>query len=1273
MQIASCFNPSWIFFPKRALAWVCLLMGLFPLVLLFGCAAGSPSFSAQQGIHLQGSVHGGHQPISGSLIQLYAVGTTGNGSAATPLISKDVRTDSSGNFDITGLYTCPSSDSIVYLVAQGGNPGLAAGTNNSSIALLAALGPCGALASSTSISINEVTTVASLWPLAPYAKTSARIGFASESDYQAVGDYIDSLANISAGTAPGPMLTPPDIAPTTKLYTLAGIFSACVNSSGGDAGDGTPCGRLFSDATIGSNAPPSDTVAAAIAIAQHPSQNVADIYYLLPPSSTFQPTLASSPSDWTLPIISTPAAPLLSPASGSYASGQQANIEESTPGASIYYTTDGSVPTGSSLLYSGPFPLTRSQTVNAVAIIDGLSSAGASNTYTINAQVSVSLMPASVTLAPSQTQMFIASVANSSNTAVTWSLNPAVGSISNRGVYTAPAAIATAQTVTVTATSAADSTKAAIAAIALTPAVSVSLTPTTATLGPSQTEAFLASVANSSNTAVTWSLSPAVGSISGSGVYTAPAAIATAQTVTVKATSVADPTKTAIAAIALTPAVSVSLTPATATLGSSQTEAFLASVANSSNTSVTWSLSPAVGSISGSGVYTAPAAIATAQTVTVTATSAADSTKRASSRVTLASIPAPTFFPAPGAYTSTTSVTLSDGDSSAMIYYTTDGSTPSASSIRYTEAIPLSISATVRAIAINGTLNSAVTSGYYTISAPLAVVVTLTPTNAIIPVGLNQQFAAFVAGTQTTAVTWTVSGTGCSGTACGTISSSGLYTAPAVVPSSSAVTITATNLSNAAQSASATVVIVSAVGKTYYLAPAAQGGRDSNSGLTASLPWLTPNHAGLNCGDVIQAAASTAYVSSNFVVNTAPTCAAANNVVWIKCVTFDACKISITSGSGMMFGASYWGVQGWEVDGTSTSGPCFLIYPFTSTTIHHLLFADNVANGCGGAGFSVNPSTQSSPTNYGTDYISLVGNIIYNSAGTTAYCATGIEVYEPVAYDSLPGTHIYIAGNFSDSNVEPSVCNGGGPTDGEGVELDTFDGSQTGTPIYSQQAVIDNNIFLDNGGPGIETANNSAGTGPFSHMYIRHNTVWGNNSDPNESTYGVLVGEIVIGSSFTTEVFDNIAVTNAIDGAASNPIYSYWVTNGNGTDHVYHEFGYAVGGTVDGISSSLGFSYGPDNLFGTNPSFANPVIPGAPNCSGYSSVPACMATVIADFTPTNAVALGYGYQIPSSTPVYDPLYPQWLCSVTNLPAGLVTPGCATASESGSSTTGTSTR
>lgn len=367
---------------KRAYHSVSLLMGMLAFAVLLGCGA-NVSLPLSNVVHIGGTVRGGQETISGSLIQVYAAGTTGNGSAATPLISKEVRTDSSGNFDLTGLYTCPSSDSIVYIVAQGGNPGLAPGTNNSSIALLAALGPCGTLTSATPISINEVTTIASLWPLASYAKSLARIGFASESSYAGVGIYINSLANIPVGVAPGPMLTPPDIAPTAKLNTLAGIFSACVDSSGGDAGDGTACGRLFSEATVGSTAPPSDTVAASLAIAQNPSQNVDEIYSLSSSSSPFQPTLASPPSDWTLPILSPPDAPVLSPASGSYASGQQVNIAEMTAGAAIHYTTDGSEPTSSSALYSGPFTLTHSQTVNAVALLDGLSSPVAGGTYVI--------------------------------------------------------------------------------------------------------------------------------------------------------------------------------------------------------------------------------------------------------------------------------------------------------------------------------------------------------------------------------------------------------------------------------------------------------------------------------------------------------------------------------------------------------------------------------------------------------------------------------------------------------------------------------------------------------------------------------------------------------------------------------------------------------------------------------------------------------------------------------------------------------------------------
>jgi len=77
---------------------------------------------------------------------------------------------------------------------------------------------------------------------------------------------------------------------------------------------------------------------------------------------------------------------------------------------------------------------------------------------------------------------------------------------------------------------------------------------------------------------------------------------------------------------------------------------------------------------------------------------------------------------------------------------------------------------------------------------------------------------------------------------------------------------------------------------------------------------------------------------------------------------------------------------------------------------------------------------------------------------------------------------------------------------------------------------------------------------------------------------------------------------------------------------------------------------------------ASPAIPGAPNCSTYASVPACMASVVVNLAPTAAGTSFYGYQAPSATSVYDPLFPQWLCSVTNLPANLVTMGCVVGDE-----------
>jgi hypothetical protein len=84
------------------------------------------------------------------------------------------------------------------------------------------------------------------------------------------------------------------------------------------------------------------------------------------------------------------ATPVITPASESFSPSVQVTITDSASGASIYYTTDGSLPTTGSTQYSGPFTLTTTSTVNAFAIGTGLSqSAVASATYSLTTQAAM--------------------------------------------------------------------------------------------------------------------------------------------------------------------------------------------------------------------------------------------------------------------------------------------------------------------------------------------------------------------------------------------------------------------------------------------------------------------------------------------------------------------------------------------------------------------------------------------------------------------------------------------------------------------------------------------------------------------------------------------------------------------------------------------------------------------------------------------------------------------------------------------------------------------
>lgn len=261
--------------------------------------------------------------------------------------------------------------------------------------------------------------------------------------------------------------------------------------------------------------------------------------------------------------------------------------------------------------------------------------------------VSVSVTPATQTLEASKTIQFKAKVSGGANQEVNWSMIPSnLGNISATGLYTAPASISAQQTVTIKATSKANQAKFGTAAVTLKPsttppvAVSVAVSPSNATLEPSQKQKFAANIRGSSNRSVKWSRNPEIGTISQSGEYTAPDSISAEQQVTVTATSETDASKSGIATVTLQPpapaVVSVTVSPSDVALLPKGTAKFDAKVGGGPNKNVVWSIDPpGTGKVTSDGTYTAPDLIASEQTVTIRAVSDADSSKSGTAKVTL--------------------------------------------------------------------------------------------------------------------------------------------------------------------------------------------------------------------------------------------------------------------------------------------------------------------------------------------------------------------------------------------------------------------------------------------------------------------------------------------------------------------------------------------------------------------------------------------------------------------------------------------------------------
>jgi hypothetical protein len=299
----------------RLKLFVCGITTLVPVLLLAGCGVDQTSMIDPnvQSAGIQGRAMGGQQPVTGSTIEVVSMGSTGYGSAGTVLSSGT--TDQNGNFVLPG-YTCPQSDTPVYLLGIGGNAG--AGTNPSAMEA-AALGPC-AYAQQSYVIMNEVTTAVTAFVFSHYFSTTPPVGSAAGESFGGPSTTTGTTTAYSRGMVLGSNVTMPLLVAnfdgavnqggsgTTiewqKINTIANILSQCINSSGSLSATETKstCGKLFHYTQNGATTRPSDTLQAAVQMALYPTSQVANLFALIGGQPPFSPYQTVVPNDWTISV-----------------------------------------------------------------------------------------------------------------------------------------------------------------------------------------------------------------------------------------------------------------------------------------------------------------------------------------------------------------------------------------------------------------------------------------------------------------------------------------------------------------------------------------------------------------------------------------------------------------------------------------------------------------------------------------------------------------------------------------------------------------------------------------------------------------------------------------------------------------------------------------------------------------------------------------------------------------------------------------------------------
>ena len=258
-------------------------------------------------------------------------------------------------------------------------------------------------------------------------------------------------------------------------------------------------------------------------------------------------------------------------------------------------------------LYTAPkvVPNPLAITVTATSVADPARSALA--IVTLQAAPAVTVSPVSAKVQTGTQTQFTATVTGTTNTVVIWSVSGSgcaglsCGTVTSNGLYTAPANVPNPPLVAVTATLLAYPTISGSATVTITSPIliTVSVAPSNISVNTGAQQQFTATVTGTNNTAVTWSItgigcvSQSCGTITQTGLYTAPPTPPLPSYLNVVATSVADPTKSASATVTIVPLVSLTISPVMATVITGGQQQFTASVSGSQNQNETWSVAGA--------------------------------------------------------------------------------------------------------------------------------------------------------------------------------------------------------------------------------------------------------------------------------------------------------------------------------------------------------------------------------------------------------------------------------------------------------------------------------------------------------------------------------------------------------------------------------------------------------------------------------------------------------------------------------------------------------